>query len=1176
MAGPPVPWHFWMMMIGLALQGPSQSMGYNIDASPAATFTSISKQFGYQVLQIGEGPEARIVVGAPGEQNSTGKVYQCDMQKAACEAIPLAGSNGVPHLGLTLASDNQGSKMIACAPGVEQHCDKNLYVSGVCYLLDAKLHNTQNITTGYQKCLKGNLDLVFLFDGSESMRNEDFNTIKDFMIKVMEELRNSTIHFAAVQFSEDAKIEFDFNDYTKDRNPRKLLANVKHMKSITDTFKAIKHVANDLFTPERGMREGANKVIILITDGDATDDDLGSIAAARKKEILRLVIGIGIHLTRDNLEKLASEPHSEFVKILASFEELKDSFDDLQSKIYGIEGASDKSSFHLEMSSSGFSADISQDRVVLGAVGADNWAGGLLEQQKDLSKEQFISTPSLRKEMEGAYLGYALKFLQHQQRELYAAGAPRYQHLGRVFIFEVNVTTNNWTLKQEIEGQQTGSYFGGVLCTLDVDSDQETDFLLIGAPFHFTETEGGCVYVYGWEEDRLVLLGELKGDPGYPLGRFGAAISDLKDISGDGLMDVAVGAPLEDEEKGAVYIYNGHQQKLPMHYSQRITGTSISPGLQFFGQSIHGKTDLNKDGLIDITVGALGEVVVLRSRPIVTVVPQVTFLHTEIPVEEVECLGDAAQWRNKEFGLNVCFNIRLATQSYQGPLSVILSFHLEIDSNRMKNRGVFRNGKRTTNGIQKTTLGQMCVQETINITNCIEDYISPIKLFVNFSLSSDEDHDESHPRPVQNSLSNTTTVEIPFSKNCGTDDKCVADMQISFHDSGSQELVISPKRYLNMNLELKNPRENAYYPTLHVLHMPGLSFRKASVLKASPPIIVNCDGMQLGHEHRGLSCNISHPIFRDNTEALIQLWFGILTESSWGNDLEMEVNVSSDNEENDTLHDNTARLQIPVKYPINIIVERLQASTQHVSFSSRRQENKTVIHSYNVTNWPMGTFPPPEVSVFVKVPTMGPDGLTWEVEGVQTDPSVFCQPILMERSANRPSEWIEMKCEVGKYRIYRCDLGQINSSIINVTGVMRAKSNIEHFPRSKFCTALWLMFNTTRYVNFYSQEFAQYQDTELEVIFEMNYLPIIIGSVVGGLFLLILIIVLLYKCGFFKRNYKAKMGDGLEENENALQLKDNVEEGTEKEAKSENDAESDKEKETDALAEPLNGEAEAK
>lgn len=37
---------------------------------------------------------------------------------------------------------------------------------------------------------------------------------------------------------------------------------------------------------------------------------------------------------------------------------------------------------------------------------------------------------------------------------------------------------------------------------MDIDGDQETDLLLIGAQQYFTETRGGRVYAYGWEEVR--------------------------------------------------------------------------------------------------------------------------------------------------------------------------------------------------------------------------------------------------------------------------------------------------------------------------------------------------------------------------------------------------------------------------------------------------------------------------------------------------------------------------------------------------------------------------------------------------------------------------------------------------------------------------------------------------
>ena len=44
------------------------------------------------------------------------------------------------------------------------------------------------------------------------------------------------------------------------------------------------------------------------------------------------------------------------------------------------------------------------------------------------------------------------------------------------------------------------------------------------------------------------------------MGRFGTSISGLADMNGDGLRDIAVGAPMEDS-MGAVYIYLGDRHK---------------------------------------------------------------------------------------------------------------------------------------------------------------------------------------------------------------------------------------------------------------------------------------------------------------------------------------------------------------------------------------------------------------------------------------------------------------------------------------------------------------------------------------------------------------------------------------------------------------------------------------
>lgn len=66
----------------------------------------------------------------------------------------------------------------------------------------------------------------------------------------------------------------------------------------------------------------------------------------------------------------------------------------------------------------------------------------------------------------------------------------------------------------------------------------------------------------------------LSGEQGHPWGRFGEALTVLGDVNGDKLMDVAIGAPGEQENQGAVYLFHGtlglgisliHSQVRPCH-----------------------------------------------------------------------------------------------------------------------------------------------------------------------------------------------------------------------------------------------------------------------------------------------------------------------------------------------------------------------------------------------------------------------------------------------------------------------------------------------------------------------------------------------------------------------------------------------------------------------------------
>uniref|UniRef100_A0A8C0L5Y2 Integrin subunit alpha X n=1 Tax=Canis lupus dingo TaxID=286419 RepID=A0A8C0L5Y2_CANLU len=999
----------------LLLMALASSLCFNLDTEQPKSFLMESAGFGHSVVQY---DNSWVVVGAPQEikaANQTGGLYQCDYSTGKCEPIqlqvPLEAVN--MSLGLSLAASTKPSQLLACGPTVHHTCNENIYLTGFCFLLGSPSWQAQRLPAALQECPKQEQDIVFLIDGSGSISPRDFIKMLNFVKAVMSQFQRPSTQFSLMQFSNNFRVHFTFEVFTYSSNPLALLDSVSQLGGLTHTATAIRIVTNELFSASKGARKDASKILIVITDGQKKGDSLGYedvIPMAEAAGIIRYAVGVGTAFQKmqswKELNDIASKPSHEYIFKVENFDALRDIQNQLKEKIFAIEGTQtiSSSSFEMEMSQEGFSAVFTPDGPVLGAVGSFSWSGGALLYPPKMSPT-FINMSQENVDMRDSYLGENRPWLGAQ------ACSP-----------QVTPLTGKVTSGSAL---QIGSYFGASLCTVDVDRDGNTDLVLIGAPHYYKPTQGGQVSVCPLPQGRAKWQCEviLRGEQGHPWGRFGAALTVLGDVNGDKLTDVAIGAPGEQENRGAVYLFHGTSgPSISSSHSQRISGSQLSPSLQYFGQSLSGGQDLTMDGLVDLAVGARRQVLLLRTRPVLRVWMSIQFKPTEIARSISEC-------REKTSSVKAL-----------GDLQSSVTFDLTLDPGRQSPRAIFEETKtRNLTRVQVLGLRQYCETVKLLLLACVEDTVTPITLRLNFSLVGKPIPSFGSLRPMLAvDAQRYFTASLPFEKNCGTDHVCQDDLGISFNFSGLQTLVVGSTLELNMNVMVWNDGEDSYGTTVTFFYPPGLSYRRVSQLQPHSPRLT-CDGVPAqGQGTQSTRCSINHLILREGITFTVT--FDVSPKAMLGDRLLLTANVSSENNTPRTSK-STFQLELVVKYAIYTVISSHEQSTKYLNFSASDQEKSSQAHHrYQVNNLGQRDLP---ISINFSVPV--------ELNGM---------PVLM----------------------------LLLSQVVTISPPLQVETVLEKY----------------------------------EVY---NPIPIIVGSSVGGLLLLALITAILYKAGFFKRQYKEMMAE---------------------------------------------------
>uniref|UniRef100_A0A8C5DSG0 Matrilin-4-like n=1 Tax=Gouania willdenowi TaxID=441366 RepID=A0A8C5DSG0_GOUWI len=172
-----------------------------------------------------------------------------------------------------------------------------------------------------QKCKSGPVDLVFLIDSSRSVRPHEFETMRKFMIDILNTLDiglNAT-RVGVVQYSSQVRSEFSLKSHADVEDMVKNIHEIVPLAQGTMTGLAIKYVLTQAFTAEAGDRPKVPNVVVIVTDGRPQDRVAEVAAEARERGVEIYAVGVA-RADMASLRAMASPPFEDHVFLVESFD----------------------------------------------------------------------------------------------------------------------------------------------------------------------------------------------------------------------------------------------------------------------------------------------------------------------------------------------------------------------------------------------------------------------------------------------------------------------------------------------------------------------------------------------------------------------------------------------------------------------------------------------------------------------------------------------------------------------------------------------------------------------------------------------------------------------------------------------------------------------------------------
>ncbi|KAL1263790.1 hypothetical protein QQF64_004145 [Cirrhinus molitorella] len=870
---------------------------------------------------------------------------------------------------------------------------------------------------------------------------------------------------------------------------------------------------DELFVTEGGARQSAIKILIVITDGRSNDEPYlrGSVEKAEKKNIIRFAIGIGEAFddsrTKQQLHVIASAPVAEHVFNVTDF----DALDGIRGKleeniaIEGVQSTGDSAT--REFAQDGFAAVFASNvGLIMSSVGAFQGKGGYQEYYHNGHSSDFHVGSE-----QDSYLGYSMTIATRSKKKFVILGAPRHRHKGQVSI---SIIGNNATnLLVDSPKPQIGAYFGAEVCVVDLNSDAKTDLLLISAPTYVDSHSEGRVFVYFYSRQPYFTFSVVLVGMAGQRGRFGSSVASPTDLNGDGFKDVLIGSPLEEDRQGSIYIFNGGVDRNKSHIFTEDRW------------------------IIYIAVGSKGAVLLLRSRPIVSVDVKVTHSPSKISTSETNCTNLL------ENTLTVCFNM----SGYKHGLTDLagnISYTLKLDVKRYNHRAYFLPKSRVLSDAVKVTLEEVCKDHPLLIEACTEDYLNPLLNELMFTFEGLPSQSLENLQPVLLPwMKNTTLWTLDYEINCGSDNLCVDNLKMDF-SFGSANIEVGIMQQINVTVFVENRGENSYN-THFVLSYPyGLSYRRI-IPRVGKVNCLSIDGMR-GISSGETTCQVNKPLFTRNASAVFEIIYSINKESYLDQKVTFSASVTSGNTNHSENSELVKMRNISVKHAIYVTMLRHTDSSIYINFTSRTNNlEKPVKQILEVKN----EFRELNLTVFIRVPVkLGAENI-WTTNNLQI-------PDCFRERDERPTSTAFLKvllkknvlnCSVAVCAVFRCDVNLMRNErkFYNISGNVSSGWTEQTGIRSasfQLVSTASLDYDEDKYIYFSdSLSFVPVCEvnTQVEIYEEPSILKEVIVGVTGGLLIILLTTAALYKSGFFKRKAMQQIKDSTQETDEVENLNEN-------------------------------------